>query len=216
MNNETANNKIDLNTPVTVIPFGKKSNGASVMRTFAENGINTIGDLCLSDEQKLLYLSGIGHKTMKKIRNFLKEHGLYLGMTEVEQTAYTNDTKELELLERMENVIAEFLPVLAGVPDKTQALKDVLDKGRDVLEEKSHQLNDLIIRLNAAKEVFYAERVAYENYKHRQEKELLEQRRYELAKEIFLKEKGCLLTGWQRACRAVHKADLLLEALKEE
>ena len=214
--NETANNKIDLNTPVTVIPFGKKSNGASVMRTFTENGINTIGDLCLSDEQKLLYLSGIGYKTIKKIRNFLNEYGLSLSMTEGELKNYVSDTKEVELIERLENVIAEFLPVLAGIPDKTQALKDVLNNGRDVLEEKSRQLNDLLIRLNAAKEAFYAERVAYENYKLRQEKELLEQRRYELAKEIFLKEKGCLLTVWQRACRAVHKADLLLEALKEE
>lgn len=213
--NETANNKIDLNTPVTVIPFGKKSNGTSVMRTFAENDINTIGDLCLMDEQKLLYLSGIGHKTMKKIRNFLKEHGLSLSMTEGELKNYISDTKDLELLERMERVMAEFLPVLAGIPDKTHALKDVLDNGRDVLEEKSRQLNGLLIQLTAAKETFYAERVAYGNYKLRQEKELQEQRRYELAKEIFLKEKGCLLTGWQRACRAVHKADLLLEALKE-
>ena len=214
--NEIGNKKIDLKTPITVIQFGKQGDNTRVRNGLEEHDIHCIGDLCLWQERQLLKIKGVGYLSVETIRRFLKEHGLYLGMTEVEQTAYTNDTKELELLERMENVIAEFLPVLAGVPDKTQALKDVLDKGRDVLEEKSHQLNDLIIRLNAAKEVFYAERVAYENYKHRQEKELLEQRRYELAKEIFLKEKGCLLTGWQRACRAVHKADLLLEALKEE
>lgn len=214
--NEIGNKKIDLKTPVTVIQFGKQGDNTRVRNGLEEHDIHCIGDLCLWQERQLLKIQGVGYLSVETIRRFLKEHGLYLGMTEVELTAYTNDTKELELLERIENVMAEFLPVLAGIPDKTQALKDVLDKGRDVLEEKNHQLNDLLVRLNAAKEVFYAERVAYENYKHRQEKELLEQRRYELAKEIFLKEKGCLLTGWQRACRAVHKADLLLEALKEE
>ncbi len=214
--NEIGNKKIDLKTPVTVIQFGKQGDNTRVRNGLEEHDIHCIGDLCLWQERQLLKIQGVGYLSVETIRRFLKEHGLYLGMTEVELTAYTNDTKEMALIERMENVIAEFLPVLAGIPDKTQALKDVLDKGRDVLEEKNHQLNDLLIRLNAAKEVFYAERVAYENYKHHQEKELLEQRRYELAKEIFLKEKGCLLTGWQRACRAVHKADLLLEALKEE
>lgn len=214
--NEIGNKKIDLKTPVTVIQFGKQGDNTRVRNGLEEHDIHCIGDLCLWQERQLLKIQGVGYLSVETIRRFLKEHGLYLGMTEEELTAYTNDTKELELLERIENVMAEFLPVLAGIPDKTQALKDVLDNGRDVLEEKIRQLNDLLIRLNAAKEVFYAERIAYENYKHRQEKELLEQRRYELAKEIFLKEKGCLLTGWQRACRAVHKADLLLEALKEE
>ena len=214
--NEIGNKKIDLKTPITVIQFGKQGDNTRVRNGLEEHDIHCIGDLCLWQERQLLKIQGVGYLSVETIRRFLKEHGLYLGMTEVELTAYTNDTKELELLERIENVMAEFLPVLAGIPDKTQALKDVLDNGRDVLEEKSRQLNDLLIRLNAAKEVFYAERVAYENYKLRQEKELLEQRRYELAKEIFLKEKGCLLTGWQRACRAVHKANLLLEALKEK
>lgn len=215
MNKENGNSKIDLKTPVMVIQFGKQADNTRVRNGLEERGIHCIGDLCLWQERQLLKIQGIGYLSVETIRRFLKEHGLCLGMTEEELAAYVQNTKEVELLERMESIMAEFLPVLAGIPDKTQALKDVFANGNSFLEATNRKLEDLLNRLNDTTSILHAERMALDYHRLQQEKELQEQRRYELAKEIYLKEKGCFLSGWQKACRAVHKADLLLEALKE-
>ncbi len=209
-------NKIDLATPVSVIQLGKKSNYNHIRKSLADRGIQTIRDLCQWEEQKLLWLSEIGYKTVGKIRCFLNEHGLSFGMTEKDLAEYERDTQEEEQVDRLIKALSELKDVLASYPDTTKAMEEVLAKGCDRLDDSEKRIRELIPRLNTAKEAFYVERIAYENNRLRQEKELHEQRRYEIAKEIYLKEKGCFLSGWQRACRAVHKADLLLEALKEE
>lgn len=209
-------NKIDLATPVSVIQLGKKSNYNHIMKSLTDRGIQTIRDLCQWEEQKLLWLSDIGYKTVGKIRSFLNEYGLSFGMKEEDLAEYEKNTQEEEQVDRLIKALSELKDVLANYPDTTKAMEEVLAKGCDRLDDSEKRIRELIPRLNTAKEAFYVERIAYENNRLRQEKELHEQRRYEIAKKIYLKEKGCFLSGWQRACRAVHKADLLLEALKEE
>ena len=53
------------------------------------------------------------------------------------------------------------------------------------------------------------------NYKKELAKDLWEKRRFELAEYLYSKEKGCFCSDKEKAERAVHKADILLDMLKK-
>ena len=215
------NKKIDLSIPAMTISFGTKSSNTSVANAFASRGIKTIRDLCLCTEEELIKLPTLGYGRSLQIRNFLKEYGLELGMTEEELTAYETNAREEEMVARLTEAIRELLPLLADLPNQSQLLNETTDKMQTVMQnllEKFKDLfqkfDDLLIRVNHATELFYVERVAYENYKKEQAKDLWEKRRFALAEYLYSKETGCFCSNKEKAERAVRKADILLDLLK--
>ena len=83
-----------------------------------------------------------------------------------------------------------------------------------MMQDLLKKLEDLLVRVNHVTELFYVERVAYENYKKEQAKDLWEKRRIELAGYLFSKENGCFCSNKEKAERAVRKVDVLLNLLK--
>ena len=214
------NKKIDLSTPAMTISFGTKSSNTSVANAFASKGINTIRDLCLCTEEELVKLPTVGYGRSLLIRKFLKMYGLELGMTEEKLTAYETNAREEEMVAKLTETIRELLPLLAGLPNQTQQLNETTERMKTVLQELLDKFNDLfkkfedlLVRVNHATELFYVERVAYENYKKELAKDLWERRRFELAEYLYSKEKGCFCSDKEKAERAVRKADILLDML---
>ena len=93
-------------------------------------------------------------------------------------------------------------------------LNEASERMQTVMQDLLKKLEDLLVRVNHATELFYVERVAYENYKKEQAKDLWEKRRIELAGYLFSKENGCFCSNKEKAERAVRKADVLLNLLK--
>ena len=219
---ESVNNKkIDLSIPAMTISFGTKSSNTSVANVFAYKGIKTIRDLCLCTEEELVKLPTVGYGRSLLIRKFLKTYGLELGMTEEELTAYETNSRQEEIVVKLTEAIRELLPLLENLPNQTQQLNEATDRMQTVLEEILKKLNDLfkrledlLARVNNATELLYKERVAYENFKKEQTKDLWERRRFELAEYLYSKEKGCFCSDKAKAERAVRKADILLDILK--
>ncbi len=216
------NKKIDLSTPAMTISFGTKSSNTSVANAFASKGIKTIRDLCLCTEEELVKLPTVGYGRSLLIRKFLKMYGLELGMTEEKLTAYETNAREEEMVAKLTETIRELLPLLANLPNQTQQLNETTERMKTVLQELLDKFNDLfkkfedlLVRVNHATELFYVERVAYENYKKELAKDLWEKRRFELAEYLYSKEKGCFCSDKEKAERAVHKADILLDMLKK-
>ena len=215
------NKKIDLGIPAMTISFGTKSSNTSVANVFASKGIKTIRDLCMCSEEELVRLPTVGYGRSLHIRKFLKMYGLELGMTEDELTAYETNAREEEMVAKLTEAIRELLPHLADLPNQTQQLNEATERMQTVMQDLLNKTNDLLkkfedllIRVNHATELFYVERVAYENYKKEQAKDLWEKRRIELAGYLFSKENGCFCSNKQTAERAVRKADVLLNLLK--
>lgn len=216
------NKKIDLSIPAMTISFGTKSSNTSVANAFASKGIKTIRDLCLCTEEELVKLPTVGYGRSLLIRKFLKMYGLELGMTEEKLTAYETNAREEEMVAKLTDTIRELLPLLANLPNQTQQLNETTERMKTVLQELLDKFNDLfkkfedlLVRVNHATELFYVERVAYENYKKELEKDLWEKRRFELAEYLYSKEKGCFCSDKEKAERAVRKADILLDMLKK-
>lgn len=216
------NKKIDLSTPAMTISFGTKSSNTSVANAFASKGIKTIRDLCLCTEEELVKLPTVGYGRSLLIRKFLKMYGLELGMTEEKLTAYETNAREKEMVAKLTETIRELLPLLADLPNQTQQLNETTERMKTVLQELLDKFNDLfkkfedlLVRVNHATELFYVERVAYENYKKELAKDLWERRRFELAEYLYSKEKGCFCSDKEKAERAVRKADILLDMLKK-
>lgn len=216
------NKKIDLSTPAMTISFGTKSSNTSVANAFASKGIKTIRDLCLCTEEELVKLPTVGYGRSLLIRKFLKMYGLELGMTEEKLTAYETNAREEEMVAKLTETIRELLPLLADLPNQTQQLNETTERMKTVLQELLDKFNDLfkkfedlLVRVNHAAELFYVERVAYENYKKELAKDLWERRRFELAEYLYSKEKGCFCSDKEKAERAVRKADILLDMLKK-
>ena len=214
------NKKIDLSTPAMTISFGTKSSNTSVANAFASKGIKTIRDLCLCTEEELVKLPTVGYGRSLLIRKFLKMYGLELGMTEEKLTAYETNAREEEMVANLTETIRELLPLLAGLPNQTQQINETTERMKTVLQELLDKFNDLfkkfedlLVRVNHATELFYVERVAYENYKKELAKDLWETRRFELAEYLYSKEKGCFCSDKEKAERAVRKADILLDML---
>ena len=214
------NKKIDLSTPAMTISFGTKSSNTSVANAFASKGIKTIRDLCLCTEEELVKLPTVGYGRSLLIRKFLKMYGLELGMTEEKLTAYETNAREEEMVAKLTETIRELLPLLADLPNQTQQLNETTERMKTVLQELLDKFNDLfkkfedlLVRVNHATELFYVERVAYENYKKELAKDLWERRRFELAEYLYSKEKGCFCSDKEKAERAVRKADILLDML---
>ena len=215
------NKKIDLSIPAMTISFGTKSSNTSVANVFASKGIKTIRDLCMCSEEELVRLPTVGYGRSLHIRKFLKMYGLELGMTEDELTAYETNAREEEMVAKLTEAIRELLPHLADLPNQTQQLNEATERMQTVMQDLLNKTNDLLkkfedllIRVNHATELFYVERVAYENYKKELAKGLWEKRRFELAEYLYSKEKGCFCSNKEKAERAVRKADILLEILK--
>lgn len=213
--------KIDLSIPAMTISFGTKSSNTSVANAFASNGIKTIRDLCMCSEEELVRLPTVGYGRSLHIRKFLKMYGLELGMTEDELTAYETNAREEEMVAKLTEAIRELLPHLADLPNQIQQLNEATERMQTVIQDLLNKTNDLLkkfedllIRVNHATELFYVERVAYENYKKELAKDLWEKRRFELAEYLYSKEKGCFCSNKEKAERAVRKADILLEILK--
>lgn len=216
------NKKIALSTPAMTISFGTKSSNTSVANAFASKGIKTIRDLCLCTEEELVKLPTVGYGRSLLIRKFLKMYGLELGMTEEKLTAYETNAREEEMVAKLTETIRELLPLLADLPNQTQQLNETTERMKTVLQELLDKFNDLfkkfedlLVRVNHATELFYVERVAYENYKKELEKDMWEKRRFELAEYLYSKEKGCFCSDKENAERAVRKADILLDMLKK-
>ena len=216
------NKKIDLSTPAMTISFGTKSGNTSVANAFASKGIKTIRDLCLCTEEELVKLPTVGYGRSLLIRKFLKMYGLELGMTEEKLTAYETNAREEEMVAKLTETIRELLSLLADLPNQTQQLNETTERMKTVLQELLDKFNDLfkkfedlLVRVNHATELFYVERVAYENYKKELAKDLWERRRFELAEYLYSKEKGCFCSDKEKAERAVRKADILLDMLKK-
>jgi hypothetical protein len=216
------NKKIDLSIPAMTISFGTKSSNTSVANAFASKGIKTIRDLCLCTEEELVKLPTVGYGRSLLIRKFLKMYGLELGMTEEKLTAYETNAREEEMVAKLTDTIRELLPLLANLPNQTQQLNETTERMKTVLQELLDKFNDLfkkfedlLVRVNHATELFYVERVAYENYKKELAKDLWERRRFELAEYLYSKEKGCFCSDKEKAERAVRKADILLDMLKK-
>ena len=106
------------------------------------------------------------------------------------------------------------LPHLADLPNQTQQLNEASERMQTVMQDLLKKLEGLLVRVNHATELFYVERVTYENYKKEQAKDLWEKRRIELAGYLFSKENGCFCSNKEKAERAVRKADVLLNLLK--
>lgn len=215
------NKKIDLSIPAMTISFGTKSSNTSVANVFASKGIKTIRDLCMCSEDELVRLPTVGYGRSLHIRKFLKMYGLELGMTEDELTAYETNAREEEMVAKLAEAIRELLPHLADLPNQTQQLNEATERMQTVMQDLLNKTNDLLkkfedllIRVNHATELFYVERVAYENYKKELAKDLWEKRRFELAEFLYSKEKGCFCSNKEKAERAVRKADVLLNLLK--
>ena len=215
------NKKIDLSIPAMTISFGTKSSNTSVANVFASKGIKTIRDLCMCSEDELVRLPTVGYGRSLHIRKFLKMYGLELGMTEDELTAYETNAREEEMVAKLTEAIRELLPHLADLPNQTQQLTEATERMQTVMQDLLNKTNDLLkkfedllIRVNHATELFYVERVAYENYKKELAKDLWEKRRFELAEYLYSKEKGCFCSNKEKAERAVRKADVLLNLLK--
>lgn len=213
--------KIDLSIPAMTISFGTKSSNTSVANAFASKGIKTIRDLCMCSEEELVRLPTVGYGRSLHIRKFLKMYGLELGMTEDELTAYEINAREEEMVAKLTEAIRELLPHLADLPNQTQQLNEATERMQTVMQDLLNKTNDLLkkfedllMRVNHATELFYVERVAYENYKKELAKDLWEKRRFELAEYLYSKEKGCFCSNKEKAERAVRKADILLEILK--
>lgn len=213
--------KIDLSIPAMTISFGTKSSNTSVANAFASKGIKTIRDLCMCSEEELVRLPTVGYGRSLHIRKFLKMYGLELGMTEDELAAYETNAREEEMVAKLTEAIRELLPHFADLPNQTQQLNEATERMQSVMQDLLNKTNDLLkkfedllIRVNHATELFYVERVAYENYKKEQAKDLWEKRRFELAEYLYSKEKGCFCSNKEKAERAVRKADILLEILK--
>lgn len=215
------NKKIDLSIPAMTISFGTKSSNTSVANVFASKGIKTIRDLCMCSEEELVRLPTVGYGRSLHIRKFLKMYGLELGMTEDELTAYETNAREDEMVAKLTEAIRELLPHLADLPNQTQQLNEATERMQTVMQDLLNKTNDLLkkfedllIRVNHATELFYVERVAYENYKKELAKDLWEKRRFELAEYLYSKEKGCFCSNKEKTERAVRKADVLLNLLK--
>lgn len=215
------NKKIDLSIPAMTISFGTKSSNTSVANVFASKGIKTIRDLCMCSEEELVRLPTVGYGRSLHIRKFLKMYGLELGMTEDELTAYETNAREEEMVAKFTEAIRELLPHFADLPNQTQQLNEATERMQTVMQDLLNKTNDLLkkfedllIRVNHATELFYVERVAYENYKKELAKDLWEKRRFELAEYLYSKEKGCFCSNKEKAERAVRKADVLLNLLK--
>ena len=203
------NKKIDLSIPAMTISFGTKSSNTSVANVFASKGIKTIRDLCMCSEEELVRLPTVGYGRSLHIRKFLKMYGLELGMTEDELTAYETNAREEEMVAKLTEAIRELLPHLADLPNQThqtQQLNEATERMQTVMQDLLNKTNDLLkkfedllIRVNHATELFYVERVAYENYKKEQAKDLWEKRRIELAGYLFSKENGCFCSNKEKA-----------------
>ena len=194
------NKKIDLSIPAMTISFGTKSSNTSVANVFAS--------------KELVRLPTVGYGRSLHIRKFLKMYGLELGMTEDELTAYETNAREEQMVAKLTEAIRELLPHLADLPNQTQQLNEASERMQTVMQDLLKKLEDLLVRVNHATELFYVERVAYENYKKEQAKDLWEKRRIELAGYLFSKENGCFCSNKEKAERAVRKADVLLNLLK--
>lgn len=168
----------------------------------------------MCSEEELVRLPTIGYGRSLHIRKFLKMYGLELGMTEDELTAYETNAREEEMVAKLTEAIRELLPHLADLPNQTQQLNEASERMQTVMQDLLKKLEDLLVRVNHATELFYVERVAYENYKKEQAKDLWEKRRIELAGYLFSKENGCFCSNKEKAERAVRKADVLLNLLK--
>ena len=118
------------------------------------------------------------------------------------------------MVAKLTEAIRELLPHLADLPNQTQQLNEASERMQTVMQDLLKKLEDFLVRVNHATELFYVERVAYENYKKEQAKGLWEKRRIELAGYLFSKENGCFCSNKQKAERAVRKADVLLNLLK--
>ena len=208
------NKKIDLSIPAMTISFGTKSSNTSVANVFASKGIKIICDLCMCSEEELVRLPTVGYGRSLHIRKFLKMYGLELGMTEDELTAYETNAREEEMVAKLTEAIRELLPHLADLPNQTQQLNEASERMKTVMQDLLKKLEALLVRVNHATKLFYVERVAYENYKKEQAKDLWEKRRIELAGYLFSKENGCFCSNKEKAERAVRKADVLLNLLK--
>jgi hypothetical protein len=168
----------------------------------------------MCSEEELVRLPTVGYGRSLHIRKFLKMYGLELGMTEDELTAYETNAREEEMVAKLTEAIRELLPHLADLPNQTQQLNEASERMQTVMQDLLKKLEDLLVRVNHATELFYVERVAYENYKKEQAKDLWEKRRIELAGYLFSKENGCFCSNKEKAERAVRKADVLLNLLK--
>jgi hypothetical protein len=168
----------------------------------------------MCSEEELVRLPTVGYGRSLHIRKFLKMYGLELGMTEDELTAYETNAREEEMVAKLTEAIRELLPHLADLPNQTQQLNEASERMQTVMQDLLKKLEGLLVRVNHATELFYVERVAYENYKKEQAKDLWEKRRIELAGYLFSKENGCFCSNKEKAERAVRKADVLLNLLK--
>ena len=168
----------------------------------------------MCSEEELVRLPTVGYGRSLHIRKFLKMYGLELGMNEDELTAYETNAREEEMVAKLTEAIRELLPHLADLPNQTQQLNEASERMQTVMQDLLKKLEDLLVRVNHATELFFVERVAYENYKKEQAKDLWEKRRIELAGYLFSKENGCFCSNKEKAERAVRKADVLLNLLK--
>ena len=126
----------------------------------------------MCSEEELVRLPTVGYGRSLHIRKFLKMYGLELGMNEDELTAYETNAREEEMVAKLTEAIRELLPHLADLPNQTQQLNEASERMQTVMQDLLKKLEDLLVRVNHATELFFVERVAYENYKKEQAKDL--------------------------------------------
>jgi len=103
-----------LRTPVHVVPFGVRAEGA-----FKKKGVQTLGQLCGLTRYELLKMNNMGRKTIRLIGFYLGELGLRLGLRL--PLSVESDQPEVEM-------------ALAG--EKPQSdLAVLLDRQRELLVE---------------------------------------------------------------------------------
>jgi len=181
-------NKIDLSAKVAAIFKRENANEPRAIKAIQRAGIKTVCDLCCHTTQDLLTIKHIGQASVERIETYLEEYGLHLGMTAEELTAYAQEETQQPSAEAPS---ADAAP--AGAAPATDDAPGTSEK--PINEEEA---GNIMVRMV---EVVCKNR----------EKQAAEERRFDLAKDIYLRELDDFTSDHERAVDAIGKADAFIE-----
>ncbi|MBQ2855747.1 MAG: hypothetical protein IJE78_01285 [Bacteroidaceae bacterium] len=88
--------KISLNTPLMLVLNGNYIH-KTICKHLMNQGICSIRELCMYDEESLKGLKGIKEKSIVTIKSVLAEYGLHLGMCDSLTAEYAKDMPAVQL-----------------------------------------------------------------------------------------------------------------------
>ena len=94
--------KTNLFTPIILVFDGNYIH-KTICKHLMNQGICSMKELCLQNEESLRGFKGIKDKSIESIKSILDEHGLHLGMDERELAVYAKDMPSFQFPKKANN-----------------------------------------------------------------------------------------------------------------